>query len=418
MDYFNYNNGQAFCEGVPLNQIAASAGTPAYVYSKATLLRHVDRMKDAFQRFPTLFCYAVKANSNISVLREIFKSGFGADIVSVGELERALLAGVDSSQVVFSGVGKLASEIERALEVGILCFNVESAFELETIANAAQKLGKVAHVTLRVNPNIDAKSNPKIVTGLYTSKFGIAVEDIVGLASKLKDHPYVRLIGLSCHIGSQILEVQPLHQAAKNVVSLAMQLRDVGFPIEYVNMGGGLGIRYKDEKPPELETYAEGLLSAMRGTPFKLILEPGRVIVGNAGVLLTRVIGVKTTPVKRFVIVDAGINDFIRPSFYDSFHEALPVKKSSDASVTKADIVGPICESGDFFAKDRDFGNVAAGDLIYFRSCGAYGYTMASHYNTRPKPVEVLVDGPNYRIVNRRQKLDDLWRNELEESNR
>ncbi|MCX6129147.1 MAG: diaminopimelate decarboxylase [Proteobacteria bacterium] len=412
MDFFHSKDQQAFCENVALAEIAKAVGTPCYVYSRASLLQQAKRMLSAFANYPTLPCYAVKANSNLSVLREIFALGFGADIVSFGELQRSLIAGVDPKQLIYSGVGKRADEISAALRIGILAFNIESSAELEMIANLAAGLGLVAAVSLRVNPNIDAKTNPKITTGLFSTKFGLIEAEARAMAERIHALPSLRLIGVGCHIGSQIVDLAPLAEASRRLVSFAEALRERGHPLEFIDMGGGLGICYNDETPPTPEAYAEALLGAVRETGLKLLIEPGRVIVGNAGVLLSSVLSTKKTPAKNFLIVDAAMNDLIRPAMYDAYHDILPVVERSDEKIL-IDVVGPICETGDYFGVDRLLPPCADGDLIYLRSAGAYGSSMASNYNSRPRAPEVLVDGRAFRVIRQRESLEDLWRLEL-----
>lgn len=413
MDHFSLRDGETYCEDVPLSTLAAEVGTPAYVYSQATLDRHCQALKAAFAAYPTLPCFAVKANHNLSVLRRIFSHGYGADVVSVGEMERALKAGVSPDRVVFSGVGKQEHEILRGLEVGILSFNVESPGELETIARLAEKAGRVAAVSVRINPNIDAKTNPYIATGLYSTKFGMPEEEAKPLLRTVKGNKFIRVLGLACHIGSQITELGPFREAIARMVQISKDLKADGFDLQTVNLGGGLGIRYSKEAPPALEDYARTLISEVQPTGLKLLIEPGRIVVGNTGVLLTRVVNVKRTPKKTFVIVDAAMNDLIRPSLYESYHEIVPVKPSAGAKVA-ADIVGPICETGDFLGLDREIALPKPGDLMMVRACGAYAATMASNYNTRPRAPEILVDGEKYKIVRKRETIEALFRLELE----
>jgi diaminopimelate decarboxylase len=409
MDHFHYRSGKAFCEDVPLEEIAAEYGTPAYVYSRATLQRHLKRVKDAFSGYPTVPCFAVKANSNLSLLRDIFRAGFGADVVSLGELKRAVQAGVMPEQIVYSGVGKRADEIEAGLATGILSFNVESGFELERLAVMADKLGRPAPISLRINPNIDAKTNPKIATGLYSTKFGMSEEEARGLVNRIKAHPRLHLVGIACHIGSQITSLKPLGEAAERMAQLASQWLAEGHELKYLNMGGGLGIRYRDEEPPEMEDYAETLFRSVRQTGLTLVIEPGRVLVGNVGVLLCQVLGVKQTPQKNFLIVDGAMNDLLRPSMYDSFHEILPVREPTGSETQSYDVVGPICETGDFFGKDRAMPPQQQDDFIFVRACGAYAATMASNYNSRPRAAEVLVDGKETFLIKPREPLEQLW---------
>ena len=412
MDNFHDRNGQTFCEDLALSTIAKEVGTPCYVYSKASILQQCRKILAAFSTYPTLPCYAVKANGNLSILKEIFATGFGADIVSIGEMERSLKAGVDPRKIVYSGVGKREDEILAALRTGILAFNVESTAELDLIARLAAERGLVAPLSLRVNPNIDAKTNPKITTGLFTTKFGLVEDEARALAERIRSMPSVRLIGVGCHIGSQIVEVGPLAEAGGRLSRFAEGLRELGHRLDFLDLGGGLGIRYKSEVPPEMEDYAEALLSAARPTGLKLLIEPGRVVMGNAGILLCSVLSTKRSPEKNFLIVDGAMNDLIRPAMYDSYHEILTVKNASAPKIL-VDVVGPICETGDYFGKDRELPLCEAGDLVYLRSAGAYASSMASTYNSRPKAPEVLVDGSDFRIIRRRETLEDLWRLEL-----
>lgn len=414
MDHFQYRDRVYFCEDVSLPELAKSVGTPAYVYSRATLEMHCRNLKAAFASYPTLPCFAVKANSNLSVLNAIFSEGYGADLVSLGELERALLAGAKPNTIVFSGVGKRPDEVERGLEVGILSFNVESDYELDLLSETAKRRGGKAPVSLRVNPNIDAKTNEKIATGLYTTKFGLPENELPALLERIRKDPHLELVGVGCHIGSQITEIGPIHDAAKRMVEIAAGIKEAGHPIKLVNMGGGLGIRYDDEVPPTIETYAKTLIDAVRPTGLKLVIEPGRVLVGNVGIVLTRVIGVKKTPARHFVVLDAAMNDLIRPSMYEAFHAIEPVAQpGKDAKVAECDFVGPICETGDYLGKNRNVPVPKAGDLYAIRGAGAYGSSMASQYNSRPRAPEVLVSGKDFRVVKPRETLTDLWDTEL-----
>ncbi len=412
MEGFHVRGGEVFCEDLALSRIAKEVGTPCYVYSKASILNQCRRILAAFAGYPTLPCYAVKANGNLSILREIFASGFGADIVSMGEMERCLKAGVDPKKIIYSGVGKRSDEIVAALRTGILSFNVESPAEVEVIAKLALERNLVAPVSLRVNPNIDAKTNPKITTGLFSTKFGLVESEAKALADRIRELPSLRLLGVGCHIGSQIVEVGPLAEAAVRLCRFAEGLREIGHRLEFVDLGGGLGIRYKSEVPPELESYAEAILSAVRPTGLQLLIEPGRVVMGNAGVLVCSVLSSKRTPEKNFLIVDGAMNDLIRPAMYDSYHEILPVKSSKTAT-SLFDVVGPICETGDYFGKDRELPESLPGDLVYLRSAGAYGSSMASNYNSRPRAPEIMVDGSEFRIIRRRESLEELWQLEL-----
>lgn len=412
MDHFEQRSGQSFCESVPLRKIADDVGTPVYIYSKATIYKHLKRFREAFTDYPTVPCFAVKANSHIAILSEVFRAGFGADLVSGGELARAVKAGVDAKKIVFSGVGKRPDEIEAALENGVLSFNVESSFELAMIDEIAGAHGKVAPVCLRVNPNIDAKTNPKIATGLFSTKFGITEDEVKKLAACIKTYKNCELVGIACHIGSQITSLGPIGEACEKMVSLAQTLQPEHPTLSYLNMGGGLGIRYENETTPPIEDYAKLLIETIKPTGLTLVLEPGRVLLGNAGVLLTKVIGVKNSEEKNFAIVDAAMNDMIRPSLYDSYHEIVVSDQEGSAEKTLYDVVGPICETGDFFAKNRSLPEVKAGDLVYIRACGAYAASMASNYNSRPRSAEVLVDDASYRVITKRESMNDLWARE------
>ena len=411
MDQFTYHHGEAHCEDVALKTIAKEIGTPCYVYSKASLSGQVKKLKDAFSAYTTLLCYAVKANSNLSVLKEIFQDGMGADIVSLGELERSLKAGVKPTEVVYSGVGKREDEILRALDVGIYSFNVESKAELENLAQLAKQRGKIAPISLRINPNIDAKTNPKIATGLFSTKFGLVESEAMELVLFAKNNPNLELKGVGCHIGSQITDLKPMAEAAERMVAFARRIIADGHKLEFIDMGGGLGIVYDKEIPPSIDQYAEILISAVKPLGLRLLIEPGRWVVGNAGILLCTVLATKKTPKKSFVIVDGAMNDLVRPAMYDSFHAIQPVLLSEGIEGIH-DVVGPICETGDIFGSDRSLPAMIAGDLLYLRSAGAYGSTMASNYNTRTKPAEVMVDGAQFKTVRRREKLEDLWRDE------
>ena len=413
MDHFHRVDGALYAENVALSAIAASVGTPTYVYSRATIERHYRVMDQALAGVPHTICYSVKACSNLAILGLLARLGSGFDIVSVGELERVLKAGGDRSRVVFSGVGKRDDEIARALQVGIRAFNVESPWELERIAQVAANMGARAPISLRVNPDVDPRTHAYIATGLRSSKFGVPMEQARSLYQFAAASPHLEVVGIDCHIGSQIVEIEPLAHALDRVLALVDELAADGITLNYVDMGGGLGITYKDERPaPPAElgrAYAERLLP--RG--LELIVEPGRVIVGNAGVLLMRVLGVKDNAERRFVIVDAAMNDNIRPSLYGAFQAIEPVVATeSDQMATEVDVVGPICESGDFLAKGRALPPLARDDLLAMRSAGAYGFSMASTYNSRQRAAEVLVDGDRWTTIRERETLEDLWRDE------
>jgi diaminopimelate decarboxylase len=417
MNYFEYRNGEMFAEGVPLKRIAEEIGTPAYVYSLATLKRHFQVFDRAFAAVPHIVCYSVKANSNIALLHALAREGSGFDIVSGGELFRALKAGADPRKIVFSGVGKSRDEIEYALEADILMFNVESEQELVVLNAIASAIGKKARISLRINPDVDPQTHPYISTGMKKAKFGVDIKQALETYRKAVSLPAIEAIGIDCHIGSQLTSVAPFVDALARVREyldrvLAGSLKQQGAEIRYLDLGGGLGISYNDEMPPHPEEYAKAIVEGLEGLDVTLILEPGRVIVGNAGILLTEVQYIKETDVKKFVVVDAGMNDLIRPALYGSYQAIRPVVERSDETIV-ADVVGPICESGDFFAKDREITRPQRGDLLAVMSAGAYGFTMASNYNSHPKPPEILVDGDRYYVIRKRETFDDLINGEV-----
>lgn len=411
MDHFDYRDGLLHAEAVPLTTIAARFGTPTYVYSRATLERHWRAFDSALGERPHLICYAVKANSNLGLLNVLARLGSGFDIVSVGELERVLAAGGDARRIVFSGVGKTESEMRRALEVGIRCFNVESMPELERLNDVAGSLGKRAPVSLRVNPDVDAGTHPYISTGLKENKFGIDIaiaEDVYARAAGL---PHLDVVGVDCHIGSQLTQVTPFVDALQRVLALIDKLSARGIAVKHLDLGGGLGIRYRDETPPEPAAYVAPLMQALGNRKLEILLEPGRAIVGNAGVLLTRVEYLKHTDHKDFAIIDAAMNDLLRPALYSAWQAIVPVVPRLDATPHHYDIVGPVCETGDFLGKDRELA-LEPGDLLAVRSAGAYGFSMSSNYNSRPRAAEILVDGEQMHLVRERERLEDLWRGE------
>jgi len=416
MNHFEYRNGEMFAEGVPIKRIAKEVGTPAYVYSLATLKRHFRVFDQAFAKVPHIVCFSVKANSNIALLRAFAKEGSGFDIVSGGELFRALKAGGDPQKIVFSGVGKKKEEIEYALNCGILMFNVESEHEMVALNEIAGDVGKRAPISLRINPDVDPQTHPYISTGMKKAKFGVDIARSVESYKKAASLPHLEVVGVDCHIGSQLTSVAPFVDALARVREyldrvLVGSLKKEGAQIRYLDLGGGLGISYKDEMPPHPEEYANAIISGLEGLNVTLILEPGRVIVGNAGILVTEVQYLKETDEKKFVIVDGGMNDLIRPALYGSYQRIQPVVDGNGEKIV-ADVVGPICESGDFFAKDREISRPQRGDLLAVMSAGAYGFTMASNYNSHPKPPEVLVDGDHYYVIRARESLDDLIRGE------
>ncbi|HEY7164980.1 MAG TPA: diaminopimelate decarboxylase [Candidatus Binatia bacterium] len=416
MNYFEYRNGELLAESVPLKQIAKEVGTPAYVYSLATLKRHFRVFDEAFAKVPHIVCFSVKANSNLALLSAFARQGSGFDIVSGGELFRALKAGADPKKIVFSGVGKKRDEIEYALNAGILMFNVESEDELVALDQIAGAMGKRAPISLRINPDVDPQTHPYISTGMKKAKFGIDIARSLETYRKAVTLKNLEVVGVDCHIGSQLTSVSPFVDALARVREyldrvLVGSLKQQGAQIRYLDLGGGLGISYKDELPPHPEEYANAIVKGLEGLDLTLILEPGRVIVGNAGLLLTEVQYIKDTGEKKFVIVDGGMNDLIRPALYGSYQAIQPVVEKTKETIV-ADVVGPICESGDFFAKDREIFRPERGDLLAVMSAGAYGFTMASNYNSHPKPPEVLVDGDTYYVVRARESFEDLIRGE------
>ena len=412
MDHFEYRNGQLFAEDVAVADIARAHGTPCYIYSRATLERHWHAFNDAFGTQPHLVCYAVKANSNIAILNLFARLGSGFDIVSVGELERVLRAGGDPSNVVFSGVGKKASEIRRALEVGIRCFNVESEAELERINAVAGEMGKIAPISLRVNPDVDAQTHPYISTGLKENKFGIEISRAEEVYLKAAALPHLNVVGIDCHIGSQLLTLSPFMDALQRVLALAERLAEQGVKVHHLDIGGGLGVRYRDDQvAPTPAEYMAQLFTDERLREYEIFVEPGRAIAANAGILVTEVEFLKMAEYKNFAVIDAAMNDLIRPALYSAWQEIIPVVPREGETATY-DIVGPVCETGDFLGKERDL-NIQAGDLLAVRSSGAYGFTMASNYNTRPRAVEVMVDGSAVHVIRQRETLDDLMRGEV-----
>ena len=411
MDHFDYRNDQLYAEDVALADIAKHVGTPTYVYSRATLERHYRVFDQALEGLPHLVCYAVKANSNLAVLNVLARLGSGFDIVSGGELERVLRAGGDPQRIVFSGVGKTQSEIRAALQAGVKCFNVESAPELEVIAGVAAQMGVRAPVSLRVNPDVDAKTHPYISTGLKENKFGIPVEEAMQLYEMARnDYTSLDLVGIDCHIGSQLTDVAPFIEALDRVLDVVGRLRNEGIFLQHIDIGGGLGIRYQDEEPPLPDEYAEAVkqrLDEREMVDLMLMLEPGRAIAGNAGILLTKVEYLKKTPEHRFAIVDAAMNDLLRPALYDAWQEVVPVSPHKDMPEHVWDIVGPVCETADTLAKQRSLA-LQQGDLLAIRSSGAYGFVMSSNYNSRCRAAEVIVDEDHYHVVRQRETFDDL----------
>ena len=417
MSELHYKNGRLTLESCALEDIAQACGTPCYVYSKQALEQNYLAYRKALNadcanaNREHRVCYAVKANSNLGVLSVLAKLGSGFDIVSVGELERVLLAGGRADQVVFSGVAKMHHEIERALEAGIHCFNVESETELQRIADIASTKGSVAPISIRVNPDVDAQTHPYISTGLKENKFGIDIDLAHALYQQAAAHPALNVLGVDCHIGSQLTDLQPFEDALQRVLALVDELEADGIHLEHIDVGGGLGVRYHDETPPNAADYVAKLLMLMADRPQSLILEPGRSIAANAGVLLTRVDTIKSNGDKNFAIVDVAMNDMLRPALYDAWLDILPMQKKSGENSQLYDVVGPVCETGDFMGKQRSL-DIATDDLLCINSAGAYGFVMASNYNTRARPAEVMVSGAEFRVVRERETLDDLVRGE------
>lgn len=410
MNHFEYKNQQLFAEDVAIADIISEHGTPAYIYSRATLERHWHAFDNAFGSHPHLICFAVKSNSNIALLNVMAKLGSGFDIVSQGELERVLAAGGEASKVVFSGVAKSHSEIERALDVGIRCFNVESIPELHRINEVAGKMGKIAPISLRVNPDVDAKTHPYISTGLKENKFGVSVQQAREVYRLAKTLPNVKIMGMDCHIGSQLTELQPFLDATDRLIVLMEQLKEDGIELHHLDLGGGLGVPYNGEEPPHPAEYTEALLAKLKNYPnLEIILEPGRAISANAGILVTKVEYLKSNEDRNFAIVDTGMNDMIRPALYEAYMQITEVNQSLDREKAVYDVVGPICETSDFLGKGRELA-IAEGDLIAMRSAGAYGATMSSTYNSRPQAVEILVDGAKAHLIKARADFADLWR--------
>lgn len=411
MDYFNYQDGHLCAEQVDLAELAEQFGTPTYVYSRATIERHWLAFDAALAGVEHLVCYAVKANSNLAVLNLMARLGSGFDIVSVGELERVIAAGGDPAKVVFSGVGKRADEIQRALEVGIHCFNVESESELERINAVAQMMGVKAPISLRVNPDVDAKTHPYISTGLKQNKFGIAIEQAPDVYLRAAEMSHLKVIGVDCHIGSQLTDVAPFVDALERVLKLVDDLYLKGIALTHIDLGGGLGITYRDESPPLPGDYIAPLLDRLAGRDLTVLIEPGRAIVGNAGVLLTKIEYLKHHEEKNFAIVDAAMNDLMRPALYQAWQSIIPVVPREDLTEQLYDIVGPVCETGDFLGKERSL-SIREGDLLAVRSSGAYGFTMSSNYNTRPRAAEIMVDGDKFHVVRERETVPQLYTGE------
>ena len=409
MDFFQYKNEQLYVEDLPVKQLAEEFGTPLYIYSRATLERHWHAFDSALGDHPHLICYAVKANSNIGILNVMAKLGSGFDIVSQGELERVLAAGGEASKVVFSGVAKSRAEIMRALEVGIRCFNVESVAELHHINQIAGEMGKIAPISLRVNPDVDAHTHPYISTGLKENKFGVSVDEAREVYKLAATLPHVRITGMDCHIGSQLTELQPFLDATDRLIRLIEQLKEDGITLKHLDLGGGLGVTYTDETPPHPSDYAAALLNKLKGYEnLEIILEPGRAIAANAGILVAKVQYLKSNESRNFAITDTGMNDMIRPALYEAYMNIIEIDRTLEREKAIYDVVGPVCETSDFLGKQRELA-IAEGDYIAQRSAGAYGASMSSNYNSRPRTAEVLVDGDKAHLIRRRESLSELW---------
>jgi diaminopimelate decarboxylase len=411
MHHFHYQGDELYCENVSLREIAAKVGTPSYVYSGATLRQHFSVFDGAFRGIPHLTCYSVKANANLAILGLFSALGGGADIVSGGELYKARKAGIPANRIVYSGVGKTATEIDFALREDILMFNIESAQELEAINARAVAMGCKARIALRVNPDVDPKTHPYISTGLKKNKFGIDIEQALKAYRRAGELPNIEIFGIDCHIGSQLTEIAPFVEALNRLKVLINRLGEMSIGIQYIDLGGGLGISYHEEEPPHPREYAQAVVEGLKGLSCKLILEPGRVIVGNAGLLLTQVLYTKKTESKEFVIVDAGMNDLVRPSLYGSYHGIDPVKKT-ERELRVVDVVGPICESSDFIARERALPAMQAGELLAVMSAGAYGFSMSSNYNMRGRAAEIFVSGDRFYVTRERESWADLVRGE------
>jgi diaminopimelate decarboxylase len=411
MEVFRYQSGQLRCEDVPLESLAERFRTPAYVYSQAAILDSFSRLKQSLARMPNLICYSVKANSNLRILRLLRQAGAGFDVVSGGELARALRAGATADHIVYSGVGKTEAEIDAGLAAGIGMFNLESAGELELIDRRARSLPRPARIAIRVNPEVEARTHPYISTGQIIHKFGVPKNEALELYRRAERSSHLKIRGVACHIGSQILEVEPFFKALEEILGLAAQLQAEGMSVECLDLGGGYGIRYADEQPLDFEALGRGLEERLRAAPYRLILEPGRALVGNAGILLTRVLYVKRNRQKNFIVVDAGMNDLMRPTLYGSYHAIVPVRDRPGDRL-EADVVGPLCETGDFLAQNREMPDVEPGELLAILDAGAYGFVLSSNYNTRPRPAEILVQGSKAELIRARERLEDLMAGE------
>ncbi len=411
MDHFSYRNGHLYAEDVPVIDIASTVGTPCYIYSRNTIEQNWMAFDSAFGTHPHLICYAVKANSNLAVLNILARLGSGFDIVSVGELERVIAAGGSPSKVVFSGVGKRRDELERALEVGVYCFNVESESELAILEQVAMNLGKRAPISLRINPDVDANTHPYISTGLKKNKFGIEMEQAVPVYMAAIASPHLEIFGVAFHIGSQLMKIAPFISALERVLELVCQLERMGIQFRHIDLGGGLGIRYKDEKPPAPVEYISAIINPLRGRSCRILVEPGRAIVGNSGILVTSVELLKQGKVRNFAIVDTAMNDLLRPALYSAWQAIIPVELRHQGESHCYDIVGPICETSDFIGNDREL-IVAPGDLLAICTAGAYGFSMSSNYNSRPRAAEIMVDGDRFQVIRQRETIASLYAGE------
>lgn len=411
MDFFNYKNDTLFAENKAVTELANQYQTPLYIYSRATIERHWHAFNDAAGSHPHMVCYAVKANSNIAVLNVMARLGSGFDIVSKGELARVIEAGGDTSKVVFSGVGKKVDEIAFALEKGIYCFNVESEPELERIQQVAQSLNKVAAISLRVNPDVDAGTHPYISTGLKENKFGVAIDDALNIYLKAAKMSHIAIKGIDCHIGSQLTTIAPFIDALDRLLAMIDNLAEQGITLSHIDVGGGLGVNYQDEKPPMPSEYAAAIVERLAGRKLTLLFEPGRAIMANAGILVTEIEFIKTNQDRNFALVDAAMNDLIRPALYQAWQKIIPVTPNDTLESKVYDIVGPVCETGDFLGKERALA-IQAGDLLAVRSSGAYGFTMSSNYNSRPRAAEVMVDGEQHYLIRQRETIPQLWQGE------
>jgi diaminopimelate decarboxylase len=411
MQGFHYQNNQLYVEKIPVAEIGEKYGTPVYIYSRQVIEKNWHAFDDGFGNIPHRICYAVKANSNLAILNVLARLNSGFDIVSIGELERVLAAGGDPKRTIFSGVGKTVAEIERAMAIGIFCFNVESDVETERLEAVAARLNKTVNIALRVNPDIDANTHPYISTGLKENKFGIEIPQALALCAQIKKMPHLQLTGIACHIGSQLTEVTPILEAVDKVLALIAELRTQGQEIEHLDIGGGLGVCYQHEKPPTIAAYVQALLTHLKDCPYEIVLEPGRAIIAEAGILLTRVEYLKHTSHKNFAIIDAAMNDLMRPALYNAWQKIMTVKQNQHAQEKLYDIVGPVCESADFLGRDRTLA-IEPQDLLAIGSAGAYGFAMSSNYNTRARAAEVIVDGDKVTLIRRRETIAELFAGE------